>query len=46
MREQVLFAQRPRHRTVTTQCEPGAQVASNLLQRDFWAGQPNTRMGG
>ena len=34
MREQGLFAQRPRHRTVTTKSEPGAQVAPNLLQRD------------
>ena len=34
MREQGLFAKRPRHRTVTTQSEPGAQVAPNLLQRD------------
>jgi len=29
MREQGLFAQRPRHRTVTTRSEPGAQVAPN-----------------
>jgi putative transposase len=42
MREQGLFAHRPRHRTVTTQSEPGAQVAPNLLQRDFSADQPNT----
>ena len=34
MREQELFARRPRHRTVTTKSEPGAQVAPNLLQRD------------
>ena len=43
MREQGLFAQRPRHRTVTTQSEPGAQVAPNLLQRDFSADEPNTK---
>lgn len=43
MREQGLFAQRPRHRTVTTQSEPGAQVAPNLLQRDFSAEEPNTK---
>jgi putative transposase len=43
MREQGLFAQRPRHRTVTTQSEPGAQVAPNLLARDFSADQPNTK---
>src|SRR5258708_30847544 len=34
MREQGLFAQRPRHRTVTTHSEPDALVAPNLLQRD------------
>jgi transposase InsO family protein len=43
MREQGLFAQRPRHRTVTTHSEPDAQVAPNLLQRDFSAEQPNTK---
>jgi putative transposase len=43
MREQGLFAQRPRHRTVTTKSEPGAQVAPNLLERDFSAEQPNTK---
>jgi putative transposase len=43
MREQELFAQRPRHRTITTTSKPGAQVAPHLLQRDFSAEQPNTR---
>jgi putative transposase len=43
MHEQELFAQRPRHRTVTTKSEPGAQVAPNLLQRDFRAERPNTK---
>jgi putative transposase len=43
MREQGLFAQRPRHRTVTTKSEPGAQVAPNLLQRDFRADRPNSK---
>jgi putative transposase len=43
MREQGLAARRPRHRTITTQSEPGAQVAPNLLQRDFSADQPNTK---
>ncbi len=43
MREQGLFAQRPRHRTITTKSEPGAPVAPNLLQRDFSADQPNTK---
>jgi putative transposase len=43
MREQGLFAQRPRHRTVTTKSEPGAQVAPNLLQRDFSADEPNSK---
>ncbi len=43
MREQGLFAQRPRHRTITTKSERGAQVAPNLLERDFRADQPNTK---
>jgi putative transposase len=43
MREQGLFAQRPRHRTVTTHSKSGAPVASNLLQRDFSADEPNTK---
>jgi putative transposase len=43
MREQGLFAQRPRHRRVTTKSEPDALVAPNLLQRDFSADQPNTK---
>jgi putative transposase len=43
MREQGLCAQRPRHHTVTTQSDPEAHVAPNLLQRDFSAEQPNTR---
>jgi putative transposase len=43
MREQELFAKRPRHRTVTTQSDPEAKVAPNLLQRDFSAEQPNTK---
>jgi putative transposase len=43
MREQELFAQRPRHRTMTTKSEPGAQVAPNLLQRDFSADEPDTK---
>ncbi len=43
MREQGLFAKRPRHRTITTKSERGAQVAPNLLQRDFSADQPNSK---
>jgi putative transposase len=43
MREQGLFAQRPRHRTVTTQSDPEAPVAPNLLKRDFSAELPNTK---
>jgi putative transposase len=43
MREQGLFAKRPRHRTVTTHSEPDAQVAPNLLGRDFRADEPNTK---
>ena len=42
MQEQELFAKRPRHRTVTTQSEKGAQVAPHLLQRDFRAEEPNS----
>jgi putative transposase len=42
MREQGLFARRPRHRTITTHSEKGAQVAPNLLQRDFHADEPNS----
>jgi putative transposase len=43
MREQELFAQRPRHRRITTKSEPGAQVAPHLLERDFSADEPNTQ---
>jgi putative transposase len=43
MREQGLFAKRPRHRTITTQSEKGAQVAPNALQRDFSADEPNRK---
>ena len=43
MREQELFAQRPRHPTITTKSEKGAQVAPNLLQRDFHAEVPNQK---
>jgi putative transposase len=43
MREQGLQASRPRHRTTTTQSESGAQVAPNLLQRDFSADEPNSK---
>ena len=43
MREQGLFAKRPRHRTVTTQSDPEAPAAPNLLKRDFSAELPNTK---
>jgi putative transposase len=43
MREQRLFVQCPRHRTITTKSEPGAQVAPNLLQRNFSADRPKTK---
>ncbi len=43
MREQGLSAQRPRHRTITTQSEKGVQVAPNLLQRDFHAEAPDQK---
>ena len=42
MREYGLFAQCPRHRTVTTQSDPDAPVAPNLLKRDFSADRPNS----
>ena len=43
MREQGLFAKCPRQRTITTHSEPDAQVAPNLLQRDFSADEPNRK---
>jgi putative transposase len=43
MQEQGLAARRPCHRTVTTHSDPEANVAPNLLQRDFKADQPNTK---
>jgi putative transposase len=43
MREQGLAARRPRHRTITTQSEPGARVPPHLLQRDFSAELHNTK---
>jgi transposase InsO family protein len=43
MREQELFAKRPRHRTITTHSEPEARVVPNLLGRDFSADQPDTK---
>jgi len=46
MQEQGLQAKQPRHRTITTKSEPEAQVAPNLLQRDFHADQPNTKWVG
>lgn len=46
MREQGLFAQRPRHRTITTKSEPGAQVAPNLLQRDWSRRSARHQVGG
>lgn len=43
MREQELFAHRPRHRTMPTKSEKGAQVAPNLLQRTFHAEAPTQK---
>jgi putative transposase len=43
MREQRLAARRPRHRTITTHSDLEAQVAPNLLQRDFHADAPDTK---
>jgi len=45
MREQGLFAKRSRHRTITTQSEPDAQVAPNLLQRDAERRSTQQQMG-
>jgi putative transposase len=43
MREQGLCAQRPGHRTTTTHSDKNAQVAPNLLRRDFHAEAPNQK---
>ncbi len=43
MREQELVARKPRHRTITTHSDLGAQVAPNLLQRDFHSAQPDSK---
>jgi transposase InsO family protein len=43
MREQGLAARKPPHRTITTHSDPEAQVAPNLLQRDFHADKPDTK---
>lgn len=43
MRQQGLAARKVAHRTITTQCDPQAQVAPNLLQRDFHAEKPDTK---
>jgi len=43
MREQELFAKRPRRRTVTPQSDPDAHMAPNILQREFRAEQPNPK---
>jgi len=41
MRELQLSALLPRHHTITTRREKGAEVAENVLQRDFHADEPN-----
>jgi transposase InsO family protein len=46
MREQGLSARRPRHRTITTQSQPGARLAPNVLARDFTARRPNEKWTG
>jgi putative transposase len=43
MHQQGLAARKAAHRTVTTHRDPDAQVAPNLLQRDFHADQPDTK---
>lgn len=46
MKDQGLSACRPHHRTVTTQSEPGARVAPNVLDQDFTASHPNEKWTG
>jgi putative transposase len=46
MREQGLSASRRHHRTITTQSEPGARFASNVLDQDFTASRPNEKWTG
>jgi putative transposase len=46
MRERGLSARRIRHRVITTQSEPGARVAPNVLARDFTAVRPNEKWTG
>jgi len=43
MRQQGLAARKARHRTITTHSDPEAQVAPNLLQRNFHADEPDTK---
>ncbi len=43
MREQGLAARKAAHRTITTHSDPAAQVAPNLLQRDFHAEKPDSK---
>ncbi|HZU70969.1 MAG TPA: IS3 family transposase [Ktedonobacteraceae bacterium] len=43
MREQGLRARKAVHRTITTQSDPQAQMAPNLLARDFHAEKPDTK---
>ena len=46
MREQGLSAKRRTHRVRTTDSQHEHPVAPNLLNRDFTASAPNTRVGG
>jgi putative transposase len=46
MREQGLSACRRRHRTITTQSEPGARIAPNRLNQEFTATRPNEKWTG
>src|SRR6266849_5738142 len=46
MREHGLSAKPRRHRTRTTDSQHEQPVAPNLLNREFTATAPNTRMGG
>jgi putative transposase len=43
MREIGLSPHRPRHHRITTHSDPSAQVAANLLDRNFTASRPNEK---
>lgn len=43
MRVMGLSPHRPRHRTLTTRSDPAAQIAANVLHRQFLASRPNEK---